>query len=120
MKARGKRWEGEREDRGLARVLPPFPSSHRPPRTYFFLRLLLPCSCGMTAEAPLLASASKTTQVGSPRYCLYGLNKNRNEVYKKEAVALDKCQTATVYSNTVNPLLRGWGVGGGGGGGGGI
>ena len=98
MKARGKRWEGEREEPRLGESAPAFSLFPSSTARLLFLRLLLPCSCEMTAEAPLLASASKTTQVGSPRYCLYSLNKNKNpgnEVYKKEAVALDKCQTAT-------------------------
>ena len=41
------------------------------------------------------------TQFGSSRYCLYGRNKNKNpgdEVYRKEVVALDKCQTVTQFT----------------------
>ena len=37
MKRAGGRWEGEREETRL----PPFPSSHRPPRAYFSIIAIL-------------------------------------------------------------------------------
>lgn len=94
MKARWERWEGEREDVRLGESAPAF--SLFPSRAYYFLRLPLWDGC----EGAFLSEHEQKTQFGSARYCLYGRNKNKNpgdEVYRKEVVALDKCQTVTQF-----------------------
>ena len=60
-------------------------------------RLLLWDGC----EGAFLSEREQKTQFGSARYCLYGRNINKNpgdEVYRKEVVALDKCQTVTQFT----------------------
>ena len=78
-------------------MVPPFPSSHRPPRAFDFWRLLLWDGCGGAS----LSEREQKTQFGSPGYCLYGLKINKNsgdKVYSKEVVALNKCQTAIQFT----------------------
>ena len=45
-KAREGRWEGEREEGSS----PPFLSSHRPPRAYYFFLIITGISSGIPAE----------------------------------------------------------------------
>ena len=83
-------------------TIPPATQARRecalfPSRAYYFLRLLLWDGC----EGAFLSEHEQKTQFGSPGYCLYGRNKNKNpgdEVYRKEVVALDKCQTVTQFT----------------------
>ena len=74
MKARGERWEEEREEARLGESAPVFSLFPLSTARLIFFAPALVGGCGGAS----LSEREQKTPFGSPRYCLYGLKINKN------------------------------------------